>query len=62
MLGIARNTLKKRIQDEQKAQQDYGKDISQTEKKGDKESARVIKHILMEEKDHESKLRKLGSH
>ncbi len=60
MLGISRRTLSSRIKDEQKAQSDYGKDIAEAKRKKDTKSAKVIGHILGEEREHESMLRKLG--
>ena len=62
MLGIARRTISSRIKEEQKAQRDYGKNLSQAKKNKDKESARVLSHIKVEEEEHESMLRKLGKH
>lgn len=60
MLGISRRTLNSRIKDEQQAQKDYGKDITETKRKHDMKSAKVIGHIRGEEREHESMLRKLG--
>ena len=60
MLGISRRTLNSRIKDEQKAQSDYGKDITEAKRKKDPKAAKVIGHIRGEEREHESMLRKLG--
>ncbi len=60
MLGLSRKTLNSRISDEQQAQRDYGKDITETKRKKDKKSAKVIGHIRGEEREHETMLRKLG--
>ena len=61
MLGISRRTLSSRIKDEQKAQSDYSKDITESKRKKDTKSAKVIGHIRGEEREHESMLRKLGA-
>lgn len=60
MLGIARRTLNSRIKDEHQAQKDYGKDIAEAKRKKDTKAAKVIGHIMGEERDHESMLKKLG--
>ena len=60
MLGISRRTLNSRIDDEQQAQKDYGKDIAESKRKKDQKSAKVIGHIRGEEREHETMLRKLG--
>ena len=59
MLGIAHSKLNSRIKDEQKAQRDYGRDISEAKKKKDTKSAETIGHIKLEEREHEHMLKKL---
>ena len=61
MLGISRSALKSRIKDEQQAQKDYGKDISEAKRKGAKKTANTIGHIRGEEVEHEKMLKRLGS-
>jgi hypothetical protein len=59
MLGISRRTLNSRIKDEKKAQSDYGKDIAESKRKKDPRASKVIGHIRVEEKEHESMLKNL---
>ena len=60
MIGISRSTLSKRIGEEKKAQQDYGKKLDEAKRKKDTKAASVIGHIMREEREHETMLRKLG--
>jgi rubrerythrin len=58
-LGISRDSLHARIKDEQQAQRDYGKHVSEAKSNNAPKTAKVIKHIQKEEGEHEKMLKSL---
>jgi hypothetical protein len=58
-LGLGRKKIASLIKDEHKAVSEYSKGIAKYEDKEDDSSAKILKHIRGEEKEHARMLKKL---